>query len=175
MANLEFAPSAKKVTEPKVSTVAVDMAVSADRPTVITLNEKLLPTASIEYLLSYGLKQCLADSYSSAKDQAEFDAMLGKRIDKLIAGTMSIRESASPVDPFEAEVIRLAKIRLAAIAKKQGKTLPKVATDEYKTLLDRVRNGKAKDELETTAKKNLKASAALADAIDPDELDLSDL
>lgn len=161
---LIFAPSAKKVTNGKSVSVQFDL-------TNMEINGTRVTQASVDYLLTYGLKQSLSDSYASAKDQAEFDAMLSKRLKKIIEGTMSIREAGSPTDPFESTVIRFAKARLSAIAKKQGKKLPKVDSDEYRNLLDKVRNGKAKDELELKARKHLAELAEVAE-LDDDELDL---
>lgn len=167
-----FAPSAKKVSEPKSQHIELGIA-KADAVEV-TLDGKKLPAASVEYLLTYGAKQSLADSYSSATDQKDFDAMLGKRFDSILAGKMTFREGGgAPADPFEAECVKLAKVRLVAAANKQGKKLPKVSTEKYKALLAAVRNGKAKDKIEAEAKRNIASAQKLADEIDADELDFS--
>lgn len=166
MATFTFAPSAKKVSggiEAKIE-YAFDRATGG-----MTLEGKVLGVDSLEYLACYGLKQCLADSYASAKDQVEFDAMLAKRIDKLIAGTMSVREGGKRADPFEAECVRFAKAKLAAIAKARNVSLPKMDTDEYKALLAKVRNGKAKEQIEADARASLEALAKASEGLDDDD------
>lgn len=164
-----FAPSVKKVAVP----VARNIEFAFDPSTGgVTLDGKTLGAASIGYLVAYGAKQSLADSYASAKDQSEFDAFLSKRLTKILEGTMSIREAGEARDPFESEVIKLAKARLDAIAKKQGKSLPKRDSEEYKSLLGKVRNGKAKDELEAKARAILAERASVSE-LDDDDLDLS--
>lgn len=45
---------------------------------------------TIQYLLAYGLKQSLADSYASAKTDAEIEAAFATRLAKIIAGEMCI-------------------------------------------------------------------------------------
>jgi hypothetical protein len=168
-----FAPSSKKVTDPKGQ--KIELGIAKSDAIEVTLDGKKLPAASVEYLLTYGAKQSLADSYSSATDQKDFDAMLGKRFDAIIDGKMTFREGGSPIDPFEAECLKLAKVRLVAAANKQGKKLPKVSTEKYKALLAAVRNGKAKDKIESEAKRNIAAAAKLADEIEIDDLDFSGL
>lgn len=162
-----FAPSVKKVATPKGR--AIEFAFD-DATGGVTLAGTALGAASIGYLVAYGAKQSLADSYASAKDQAEFDAFLDKRLAKILAGTMSIREAGTPSDPFESEVIKLAKARLSAIAAKKGAKLPKVDSDEYKALLAKVRNGKSKDELEAKAREILATRAAVSE-LEDDDLD----
>lgn len=170
MANFTFAPSAKKlgITNPQAATIefTFDSATGA-----VTLDGKPLPVASVEYLITYGAKQSLADSYASATTQAEFDTMLYKRIKKIQDGTMAMREPAATIDPFEAECIKISKARLALLARKQEKKLPKVASPEYAALLEKVRNGKGKAEIEALARKNLAAQAKLLESLSDDDID----
>lgn len=165
----EFLPSTKKVN----NGTSVKVTIETDKLGTVKIDGTAVKVETIDYLLAYGLKQSLSDSYASAKDQAEFDAMLFKRLTKILEGTMGIREAGAPRDPFEAECIRLAKLRLAAIAKKQGKTLPKVASDAYKAMLETVRNGKARDKIESEARENLAAIDAID--VDEDEIDFDEV
>lgn len=174
MATFTFAPSAAKVEKPKTASVEYDMRVGEAEVTVSNGNGgyATLPPASVVYLVTYGLKQSLADSFASAKTQDEFDGMLSKRIKKLMEGTMSFREGTGPVDPFESECIRIATAKLRAAAKTAGKTLPKATEPKFKELVAAIRNGKRKDEIEKEARRRLKETEAVDVA---DDIDLSGL
>ena len=169
MATFTFTPSAKKLPNVAAREVVYDIKPGS---AVVTIGDKTLPESAVTYLLTYGLKQSLADSYASAEKPDEFGAMLDKRLKKLVDGEMTFREGGSPVDPFESECIRIAIGKLRAIAAKQGKTLPKASDEKFKALVAKVRNGKDKAAIEKEAKRRL-AEVESVDA--SDDIDLSDI
>lgn len=58
--------------------------------TDVTLDGKVLPEASVEYLLHFAL-QSLQDAYAGAKTDAEAKAAWEKKRDALLAGTVGVR------------------------------------------------------------------------------------
>src|SRR5688572_14266848 len=51
-----------------------------------------LPATSIEYLLTFAL-QNLQDAYAGAENAADATARFGKKLDRLLAGTIGAREA----------------------------------------------------------------------------------
>lgn len=146
-------------TESVSRDVAAEITIDADGVTV-TLDGQPLNEAGLRYVITYGLKQSLADSYASAKTPAEFDAFLSKRIERIIAGTITVRQNGAS-DPFEAECLRIATAQVIAIAAKAGVALPKRASDEFKALVARRRNGAASEAIEAEARRRLDEVAAI--------------
>ena len=64
--------------------------------TKVTLDGKELPDSSVEYLLMFAL-QSLQDAYAGAKTLDEAKSMFAKKYDKLIAGTIGVRESGESI------------------------------------------------------------------------------
>lgn len=90
-----------------------------------------LPVASQDYLKAYGLRQALADSMAQSKDNAaDAEARLHKRWEKLLAGTMSVRETG-PRNPAETEALRIAAQRVDDALKAKNLKRP----DNYKALV----------------------------------------
>lgn len=93
-----------------------------------------LPASSIEFLLTYGLKQYLADGAAVPKDAAESederDALkregVRRRILKIKEGTCAIRETKAkePADPAAKHKAAVLMEMASAIAKAKGKPLP---------------------------------------------------
>jgi len=128
-----------------------------------------LPKASQDYLKAYGLRQALSDSIASAKTESEAKGLFDKRVDKLKAGTMSIRE-VGPRDPFEEECKRLAAVRVDNALKAKGLKKP----DNYKALVEQVRSKHAAViEAEATANlaKAQELTVDLDDLFDEEEIE----
>lgn len=66
----------------------------------VVINGNVLPASSVEYLLTFAL-QNLQDAYAGAADADDAVARFGKKYDRLIAGTIGVREAG---DGASAEV-----------------------------------------------------------------------
>lgn len=88
----------------------------------VVVNGEQLPETSVDYALLYGLKQTLADSYASEKDDEARKGAFLKKLDKLHAGTIFIRDSGPRGDIVmrTAYEIALPHVREAAKAKMHG-------------------------------------------------------
>ncbi len=191
MTSYTFKPSAKAF--PKLGeTVNRTIEVTCSPDGLFYVNEKPLSEKTMQHAIAFAIKQRLANSFvsaSTAKNEsgqllpeaerltlwgASFDKVLGKITDPEASPdwqsvfTGAERESA---DPFTVEVNRIAAAQLKAVASAKGKTLPKVTTPEYKTLLAGFLD-KRRDAIESEAKRRLEEVAAIADL---DDLDLDDL
>lgn len=127
----------------------------------LTLDTETLPQAALDYLLQYGFSQSLQDSIAGRakavreevlKDNPEaseadikeavdneLTGALLKRLDAIKAGEVATRGSGTPRDPAAGIVREM----LQAIAKKQGKKLPKADSPEYAAMAAKVRAAKA--------------------------------
>lgn len=81
----------------------------------VDVDFEALPAVSREYIIKYGLTQALNDAAApiNAKDAncaANAWALVQKRVEKLMAGTIGMRES----DPVRAEAMNLARRALSA-------------------------------------------------------------
>lgn len=56
-----------------------------------TLNGKPMPGATIEWLLSYGIRQGFTDSFAAGKSHSERSGLFNKRLDAAIAGSVGVR------------------------------------------------------------------------------------
>lgn len=157
--NHEFTPSSKKGIE---NMAPVKHAFDTGDLTKITLDGKALPVESVNFLLHYGLKQKLSDSYSAHKDRADFDKMLGDCVTALIEGKVAIRigGGGKAKDPLETLRDSFAKTFLKREAEAQEMALPKVSTDEYKTMLAAVREAYA-EEIEAEVKAHQERKSGL--------------
>lgn len=85
----------------------------------------------MQYLVDYGWKQSTADSFASAKDAAEFVGKLDARIDKILAGQMTIRDGITrTTDPVEKEVKRIIDEALAQWHRERKAAGKKKASEE---------------------------------------------
>lgn len=78
-----------------------------------------MPTAALEYILAYGLKQVLTDAHSSAKTPDEAKALTEKKLAALMRGEVRMQSSRTS-DPVLAEAKRLAKAAIEAAMKAKG-------------------------------------------------------
>lgn len=128
------------------------------RDVAIDIDE--LPEASLRFLITYGLKQKLADSYAGAKDANEVEARLDTVLGKIAEGTLAERTRASG-DAVEREMVKIAREMLANALKAQGKTADKeTAARLVEQLLD-----KKRDAIRAEAERRLAAQS-----IDLDDL-----
>ena len=132
-----------------------------------------LPPASIAYLLQYGfaqsLQDCIAGRAKAVREEGgdetaiaqDLAGTLGKRLDAILQGTVGVRQSAESILPGRSAMfVRVAKEFLTAIAKAQGKKLPKADSDEYRAMLRKVAEAKA-SEIEAEAARRTQATSGV--------------
>lgn len=74
-----------------------------------------LPNASKDFVIVYGLKQLLNDSIVSGESDDERNGLLDKKLDKLLEGTLSIRDGGTrETDPVAVELTKLATTKTRA-------------------------------------------------------------
>lgn len=119
-----------------------------------------LPQASKDFVVHYGLKQLLADSHVSGKSADEKEGLLNKKLDKLLEGTLAIRDGGTRTgDPVARELTKLATAKVDAhITKKLGKKVKDVSKTDYATLMAKAR---ALPALQEQAKANVEAAAEI--------------
>ena len=98
-----------------------------------------LPEKSKAFVINYGLKQLLNDSIVSGESDDERNGLLDKKLDKLLEGTLDIRESTRETDPLAKEITRLAEDQTAKHFAKQGVKKSKVASADWTTVLNKYR------------------------------------
>lgn len=123
----------------------------------------------LRYLVDYGWKQSLSDSYAGAEDADDAEGRLLKRMDKILAGDMSVRDGGTrTTDPVEKEYKRLRAIQETAwAARRKAEKKPKASAELVALWRERfdVMFG---EETRATAEANVEASNAL-------EIDFDDL
>lgn len=128
-----------------------------------------LPAVSIKFLLNYGLKQKLADSYAGAKTAPEVEAALDKILAKLHEGTLAERTRLGG-DAATREARKIAGERVDAAARAKGLKLEKSQRDE---LVERLLNHPIKGEpIWAEARRRVATAQALGEDLDLDDLDL---
>lgn len=81
----------------------------------VAVNWDDIPNASRDFVINYGLKQLFNDSIVSGKTDGERNGLLGKKLSKLMDGTLSVREGGTrESDPIAKELTRLATLKTAA-------------------------------------------------------------
>lgn len=121
----------------------------------ITINGTELPASSVEYLLTFAL-QNLQDAYAGADSAADAQARFGKKLDRLIAGTIGVREAG---DGASAEVKMIRTVLGETLRKtEKGKAAWKAHEDDRAEWLDAV-FAKQSDEVQAEIK--AKADARL--------------
>lgn len=107
-------------------------AIEVSHEAKITIDGKELPAAAVEYLISYGLRQSLQDSYASAKSDVEVaKGLFAKRLDKIMSGDFSRSERTKGQAMSQEERIRLemAQEHMQRFNAPQWKALPKAKDD----------------------------------------------
>ncbi len=125
---IHFSPSAKKVTNPKSIPVEVTF-----EDGMLSFDGVAQPESVLEFVVFYGTKQKLADTYSSHVDQADFEGKLLKGKDK--AKEWEFRDADAPIGGRAKMARDIAMKLLARYATKSGMKLPAKSTDKYKDLL----------------------------------------
>lgn len=82
-----------------------------------TIDTETLPISSVEYLLANGLKQSLGDAGAGKKGDEAVKA-IDARWDKIVAGTMGLRDSSARLTPIEHEVRRIVTDMLTTMVKR---------------------------------------------------------
>lgn len=113
-----------------------------------------------EYVYMYGLRQVLNDAMATKTDgdgkalsDEEIVAKATKRLENLYAGVLRSRSEGEPSDPFEAECYREAKRTIDAQLRSKGlyKDLPKGTKDKFMFVVNRLRAGMGKGEIDEAA------------------------
>lgn len=190
---LTFKPAAENFPESKVVRT-VDIKINPDSFTKceVYVDGKAIPRSVIAHGVAFALKQRLANSTTNAataKDdkgnilpQADREklwaAQFDKVLDKIVTGsadwTTVITGARESLSPFESACRDLSIARLERSAKAQGKTLPKRSDAKFGALVDQVRNGPAKAEIEKAAKAMVAAAESVT-KVEDDDIDLSGL
>jgi hypothetical protein len=138
---------------------------------IVTLSDTDLSTIrdmSLEYCFNYGVRQSVQDSYATAKTTAEAQGMAGKRVAKLLEGTMHAQSSAGRFESLCLQIagerwngVALPK-RKAAIAEAH-KAHPDWKADDRKAIsayVAKIRQDKASD-IEAEAKRRMESTVAI--------------
>lgn len=107
--------------------------------TVLTINGKNVNKAGISYLLQYGLKQALSDSYASAKTKEEVEGLFNKRLDKIFEGGVIIRQQdGKSLERTIAREMILQACRAKGKAAPKGDLMKKLIEDMLLTRRDKI-------------------------------------
>jgi len=82
-----------------------------------TVNGKAITATTVEFLVNYGVRQYLADGYAAATNLSEAQGLFAKRCDKLLDGTVGVRETrvgSLPDNPAASLALKNAKAVLMA-------------------------------------------------------------
>jgi hypothetical protein len=82
-----------------------------------------LPKASQDYVIQYGLKQCLNDCHSAFKDVDHAKAQVEMKVEALRSGTVSLRAIGERIDPVTKAVNDRLITLVATAAKMTRKNL----------------------------------------------------
>ena len=137
-------------------------------PHTVHIDFDLLPEASRDFVIRYGLKQYLADGVAGVENQAEFDAGVIERATKLEKGDLTRERKAShSVDGPTARTIKLVKEmirgKIKAAALKVEKDAFEAMVDKF--VADEVKVAPFRAEAERQLAQEAKASAASADLL----------
>lgn len=123
----------------------------------------LSETFAAAYIWDYGLRQSLSDSYASAKNVAEFEAMLDKRWTAIQQGTVGT--FSRETDPLEAEINRLARVAVTNAIRAKNIKIASVSKEQWQKLLANYITAN-RERLEGEAKANLAAAKNAAGDVD---------
>jgi hypothetical protein len=155
---VDFTFTAPKKMAEEGSKVERKISVEKTNAGTWTVNGHALSPETVDHAVAFAIRQRLANSYASAgtlkkddvplslKDREKafgemFDKVLGKLTDpKALPSWETVfipGEGSESLDPVLKEMFAMVATKLRAIAKKSEKTLPKMNTDEYRTLRDK--------------------------------------
>lgn len=144
-----------------------------------------LPQSTINYAIARGLHEALKDTFAgnavktgegidpqTALQEAidEFKAGLDKKVQQFLDGKMPEyvpggRSAGQPRDPRSEMIDRVTSELLRAAAKQVQKKLPKVSSDDYKTMHAKFREAN-RAAIEAEADKRLKAASKVSVNLD---------
>ena len=132
---------------------------------VLTIDGDEVPEKGLAYVIAYGLKQALQDSWAShskAKDYDKASESYEKRLKAIVEGSIEAGTRAS--NPLAVEVNRLATLAVEKAVRKEFKSRKAYEEAKGKGAFAKGRKGyiaKNRDTLTETAKANLEATAAI--------------
>lgn len=96
-----------------------------------------LPAESQSYIIAYGLRQSLADSFASAQNETEAGALLFKRHEALLSGTIGQRTGGGGISDLDREILAIMKALIKAKVKGlSAEALTTEAEKRIKTLTE---------------------------------------
>lgn len=114
--------------------------------TITKLNRKesidfaALPAASQTFVINYGLRQLLNDSFVSGETHEERVDLLDRKLSKLFEGTLHVREGGSrESDPLAREITKLATAKTSEHFKKKGVKAANIDPEQWKVVLGKFR------------------------------------
>lgn len=135
----------------------------------VSVDFDALPETSKAFIVSYGLKQYLADGMAGAETEADAKAGVEARVQKLQSGDLSRQrgEGASKADTVEGRALKLAREAIRASLKAANQTAEKeliaeAAKEFIKTDESFMKEAKKQLDQEAKAKETLSGSDALA-------------
>lgn len=135
----------------------------------VKVNWDALPEASQDFIVSYGLKQYLADGTAGAGTPEEALAGINTRMAKLASGDLSRSRGEGPgkVDTVESRALKLARDAIKAKLKEANQTADKeliaeAAKEFIKTDPSFMKEAKKQLDQEAASKTSLQGSDALA-------------
>lgn len=148
--------------------VPVELTIADNGSLTMSINGKPLSHAAVAYLIGYGFKQSLSDSYAGAKSEAEFTAAIESRIANIIAGklvpTFDGSSRGARVDNVTAMARTLAANAIESALAAKGKRATRKETLAAAAKL-----------VETNPQYREQAVAAIASAEAADSIDLDNL
>ena len=126
---------------------------------VVEIDESKMPMQSKDFVTNYGLKQLLNDSFVSGESDEERNDLVNRKIEKLYAGTLSIRDGGTrESDPLAREITKLATAKTAEHFKKKGVKSTQIDPAQWKEVLGKFR---VHPKLIELAKANVAAASAV--------------
>lgn len=115
----------------------------------------------IQYLVDYGWKQSLSDSYAAAKNAEEFEGKLKARYDAILAGTVKSPGTGTAkgprLSPLEREMLRIATDYIdKVLANRPGPKVPK----EHRTAFIEMYLDRERESIRIEAEANIADLAA---------------
>lgn len=125
----------------------------------VAINDEKMPMQSKDFVFNYGLKQLLNDSFVSGETDEERHNLLERKVEKLYAGTLSIRDGGTrESDPLAREITKLATGKTSEHFKKKGVKAAAIDPAQWKVVIGKFRAHPALIEL---AKANVEAANAV--------------
>lgn len=134
-----------------------------DKTIPVEFDVAALPDSTIAYLLRYGAKQSLADSFAAAENAAEFEASLANRAKTFMDGTAGERTRIG--DVFESTCLKIARERFNAAAKAKGIVISKLDPKVVKARVQELRK-KTAESVEAEARRRLESVEVEEDETD---------